>query len=322
MSGVISNLQVTPVWAAMMRGARRFVEDNGFMAVHGLPAVAGASGSCENFSAVFEVKGSEDFFGKKAFLVQSGQLYLEGFTPEYRKVYTEIQSFRKEPDVDDRHLAQFTLFEIEHIGGLDELMDNIEGVVKSAVSEAIPAVERLSPGRVEVLQNFVDTPMPRITYREALEMLEPHFPDLMFGDDLKANHEAKIVELAGGAVLNTHHPAGIKFFSMAEQSDDRTVVKSCDLLLPFAGESAGAAERVVDYDDLVRKLHTSDMYHLMRAEGVKDEEFDWYLDQHKSGDIEVHSGAGIGMARVAQFILGVEDIRDAVPFVVNKDTLL
>lgn len=103
---------------------------------------------------------------------------------------------------------------------------------------------------------------------------------------------------------------------------DPRVVNSCDLLLPFSGESAGAAERETEHDTIEHRLKTSDMYARLIELGGKDEDFAWYLDAHRDKDIPLHSGCGIGMARVAQFILGQPDIRQSVPFLMNKDNLL
>lgn len=323
MSKLTNNpLVVIPVWDAMMTGARAWTAKNGFINVSGVPHIAGASGSCEDWANTLAVEGAENFFGKKAFLVQSGQLYIEGLTHLFGKVCCEIQSFRKEVEVDNRHLVQFTLFEIEHLGDLSMLMDNIDGLFRSCVEHSIPILDRVLPERGQELRKFLEKPILRVSYTEAVEALQEYFDSLSWGDDLKASHEAKIVEHYGGAVLLHTFPTHLKFWNMLENEGDTKVVDSCDLLLPFSGEAAGAAQRTTNYDDLVRRLHSSDMYRLMREQGVKDEEFDWYLDQHKSGEIRPHSGAGVGMARVAQFILGVDDIREAVPFVVNKESLL
>ena len=161
----------------------------------------------------------------------------------------------------------------------------------------------------------------RITYSDAIELLAAEFPTLAWGDDLKANHEAAIVEKIGPCFI-THYPKDIKFFNMKLNEHDPRVVNSTDLLLPLAGESAGAAEREHEHGTIVERLVESDMYARLLENGAKPEDFDWYLDAHKDREIPLHSGAGIGMARVAQFILGVNDIRDAVPFIVNRENLL
>ncbi|MEB3197719.1 MAG: amino acid--tRNA ligase-related protein [Candidatus Sericytochromatia bacterium] len=306
------------IWAAMFRGARRYVESQGFIGVHNVPEIVGVTGACENVDTLFKV----DYFGKPAYLAQSDQLYLELITPVLGKVYAEIQSFRMEPEADDRHLCQFALFEIEHLGNLDELIGHLTGIVQAAVGEVLATCEqelRSHFGRDTAALRALA--FQRITYTEAVEALQADFPGLAWGDDLKANHERRLTEIYGPCFL-THYPLPIKFFNMKQNAEDPRVVNSTDMLLPFSGESAGAAEREHDHATIERRLKTSAMYERLIALGGKDEDFAWYLDAHKDREIPLHSGAGVGMARVAQFILGVSDIREAVPFLINRDNLL
>jgi asparaginyl-tRNA synthetase len=304
------------VWDAMFRGARWYVEDQGFVGVHNAPEIVGITGACENVDTLFKV----DYFGKQAYLAQSDQLYLELITPYIPKVYAEIQSFRMEAEADARHLCQFSLFEIEFQGDLNELKTHLSGIVKAATSEVMKlshSIEQYFPGLVEYEPEFAST-----TYADAVDFLKANgFPELQFGDDLKANHEAALTEKFGPCFI-THYPLPIKFFNMKQNDQDERVVNSTDLLLPFAGESAGASEREHEYQKIHDRLKSSDMYRRLIELGGKDEDFAWYLDAHKGKEIALHSGAGIGMARVAQYILGLDDIRDAVPFLLNSENLL
>ncbi|MEB3330812.1 MAG: amino acid--tRNA ligase-related protein, partial [Candidatus Sericytochromatia bacterium] len=224
------------IWAAMFRGARRYVESQGFIGVHNVPEIVGVTGACENVDTLFKV----DFFGKQAYLAQSDQLYLELITPVLGKVYAEIQSFRMEPEADDRHLCQFALFEIEHQGGLDELIGHLSGIVQAAVAEVLATCEedlKAQFGRdTDALRQLA---FKRLTYTEAVELLQPEFPGLAWGDDLKAHHERRLTELLGACFL-THYPLPIKFFNMKQNAEDPRVVNSTDMLLPYSGESAGA----------------------------------------------------------------------------------
>lgn len=305
------------VWDALLRGARSYVESEGFVAVHNMPHIVGITGACENIDSLFRT----DFFGRQAYLTQTGQLYLELITPHLKKVYCEIQSFRMEPTVDDRHLCQFTLFEIEHQGDLDQLIAHIGGIVRAMarqVAEDCPDVLESFGRDPEELKNLA---IGRMTYEQAIDVLSEDFPDLRFGDDLKANHE-RLLASKFGPVFLTHFPLPIKFFNMRQNDADDRVVNSTDLILPLAGESAGAAEREHTLERLEMRLKTSPMYERLIELGGKDEDFAWYLDAHKDRDVPLHSGAGIGVARVAQFVLGAPDIRDAVPFVINRENLL
>lgn len=305
------------IWDAMFRGARRYVEAQGFIGVHNMPEIVGVTGACENIDTLFKL----DYFGKQAYLAQSDQLYLELMTPYLKRVYAEIQSFRMEPEADDRHLTQFSLFEIEHLGGLDELIGHLSGIVQAIAHQvAADCAGELAMfhRRPEDLDHIA---FKQMTYTEAVEHLQQDFPSLAWGDDLKAHHERLLTERFGPIFL-THYPLPIKFFNMRQNDADPRVVNSTDMLLPKAGESAGAAEREHRYETIVQRLKSSTMYQRLIDLGGKDEDFAWYLEAHKDRDIPLHSGAGIGMARVAQFLLGLDDIRQAVPFVLNSENLL
>lgn len=324
------NIGLVRVWDAMIKGARHYVNDNGFVGVHSMPEIVGVTGACENVDTLFKV----DFFGRQAYLAQSDQLYLELMTPSLGKVYTEIQSFRAEPEADDRHLCQFSLFEIEHLGDLEQLQRHVTGVVCSALDYALEHHRSDLTYEIGVSQDWThdvwvtardglkNGVFPSKTYTWAVEYLQENgFPELQWGDDLKADHEAALTEHLGATFI-THYPKPIKFFNMRESDIHPGVVNSCDLLLPKAGESAGAAERETRYEHLERRLKSSDMYKRLIELGGNDEDFEWYLAAHRGKDVPLHSGAGIGMARVAQYLIGQDDIRMAVPFVVNSECLL
>ena len=314
-------MAVIKVWDSMMRGARKYCEEQGFVTVHNMPHIVGVTGACENTDTLFTL---DWYDGKKMFLPQSNQLYIEMLTQavEGGRVCGEIQSFRKELNADNRRLAQFTLFEIEHIGGLDELLGHLAGIVHRAAREvALKCAKELALFGRDPL-DIIDLTFKRKTYAEAIELLKPNgFPDLQWGDDLGAAEENRLTELEG-PIFITHYPADIKFFNMRNNDDDPRVVNSSDLLLPLAGESAGSAEREFDGAKLRHKLETSSMLAGLIRQGMKLEDFEWYLSFHEEHDVKLHSGAGVGMARVAQFILGQTDIRECVPFLINRENVI
>ena len=127
-------MAVIKVWDSMMRGARKYCEEQGFVTIHNMPHIVGVTGACENTDTLFTL---DWYDGKKMFLPQSNQLYIEMLTQavEGGRVCGEIQSFRKELNADNRRLAQFTLFEIEHLGDLDELLGHLSGIVHTACRE-------------------------------------------------------------------------------------------------------------------------------------------------------------------------------------------
>ncbi|WP_223652679.1 amino acid--tRNA ligase-related protein [Hymenobacter psoromatis] len=314
-------MAVIKVWDSMMRGARKYCEEQGFVTIHNMPHIVGVTGACENTDTLFTL---DWYDGKKMFLPQSNQLYIEMLTQavEGGRVCGEIQSFRKELNADNRRLAQFTLFEIEHVGDLDELLGHLAGIVHTACREvAIKCAKELALFGRDPL-DIIDLTFKRKTYAEAIELLKPNgFPDLQWGDDLGAAEENRLTELEG-PIFITHYPADIKFFNMRNNDDDPRVVNSSDLLLPLAGESAGSAEREFDGAKLRHKLETSSMLAGLIRQGMKLEDFEWYLSFHEEYDVQLHSGAGVGMARVAQFILGQTDIRECVPFLINRENVI
>jgi asparaginyl-tRNA synthetase len=313
-------IAVVKVWAAMARGMRNYCESNGFTSIHNMPHIVSVTGACENTDTLFRVDWYE---GVTAFAPQSNQLYIEMLTQKLGRVYGTMQSFRREPNADNRRLAQFELFEIEHLGDFDELLTHIAGIVRSGANEvAISCPVELSLFNRDP-RDLINLGFKRITYTEAVTELQKlaEFKDLQWGEDLGARHEGALTDLFG-PVFVTHYPEDIKFFNMRSNDDDLRVVNSSDLLLPKAGESAGSAEREFHFEKLVEKLDKSKMLEGLLRQGIKREDFDWYLNFHKENEVKLHSGAGIGMARVAQFILGLDDIRDAVPFLINRDNLL
>ena len=152
------------------------------------------------------------------------------------------------------------------------------------------------------------------------------YPEVRFGDDLKAEHEAKIAELLNEKrqerpVFIMQYPKEIKFFNMKVSTADPRVVLSADLILPHAGEATGSAVREHDFEKLNERLITSSMFELHLARGGTYEDFGWYLDIIKRQGTQPHAGYGIGNERVIQYIFGERDIRNVSIFsLLNSQT--
>lgn len=311
------------VWESVHKHSHEFARKNGYSMVHPLPSIMSSAGSCENFLAVFELSDSEEYFGQKAFLVQSLQLLLEMFTSELGgKVYTEIRSFRKEKEADNRRLTEFPLFEIEQNSSFDGLVETGDKLIRNICKNVAIDCEKELELFGRDWKSLLDLHFKRITYIQALEYLKNLGFKVNFGDDLTSVHELAIVKNLGDGVVITHYPKEIKFWNMRENKDDPRLVDSFDFILSKSGESMGAASRETNYDKLVEKLKTSEMYKLMKERNVPDSAFDWYLDHHKENNVKEHAGFGLGVARLVQFILNQDDIRDVMPFVNNKENLL
>ncbi|MEM2089481.1 MAG: amino acid--tRNA ligase-related protein [Candidatus Pacearchaeota archaeon] len=324
---------VATIEAMVSKGFFKYCFNQGWLLIDP-PPITAATGACENFLTVFDV----DFFGKPGYLSQTGQLYLEAFlsNPQFQGVFCSGPSFRKEPVVDNRHCVAFTLLEIEVKDcDLENLQEHIEGIFDHMVSNvsrnckkelAMLGVEK---GWLEIFR----PPYKVITYEEAIKQL-----GLNWGDDLKSEHEKELVKRNNNKPLFvTHYPEEIKFFNMRTNRQNPRVVNSMDLLLPYAGEAVGAAEREEDYGRLIERLKKSKMLELM-IEVMKEEDFyknmekekigelalesfKWYLDLVKRYPIK-HAGCGIGKNRVVQAFLASNDIRACAAYPLNKETLM
>jgi len=308
---------VVKIEASLLRGARRYFEEHGFVEVV-VPHLTRATGACENIATMFEV----DYFGKRRYLSQTAQLYLEVLTPFLGKVWCIGPSFRAEPSVDERHLTEFTLIELEFAGDFGQLLEHIEGVICSMVGCVLAEREK----ELELLGVDADRlkrvgkPFEKITYTEAVGLLADY--GVKWGDDLKSAHEKALVQMVGNKPLFvTHFPKAIKFFNMRENDENPAVVNSADLLLPMSGEAVGAAEREYRYEKLFERLVNSTMFKQLVEKGGSIEDFNWYLEFYKEHRV-LHSGCGIGLNRVTQFVLGAEDIRATTAFPLNRASIL
>lgn len=320
--------------SSLIKGGERYCDNKGYEYIP-VPHLTRATGACENFLTLF----STDMFGKTLYLNQTGQLLLEAFMDSFEKTYTFGPSFRKEDKADERHLIEFNLFEIEVANtNLYQLQKEASSIIDNMLANA----ELRCQKELEHLVGSADlsllkSPYSSITYTEAITMLNrnPEYEDLKFGDDLKARHEQELVNMNGGKPLFvTHYPQQIKFFNMRENRSDEKVVNSMDLLMPYSGETIGAAEREEDYRILMKRLGNSDMFRLMMqaikmepgyedisSERLHDEamgRFQWYLNIIEKNPIP-HAGFGMGMTRLMQAILKTDDIRYATAFPLNRE---
>ena len=308
---------VTKIESSLLKGARKYFEEHGFIEVV-VPHLTKATGACENIATMFDL----DYFGQKGYLSQTAQLYLEVLTPFLGKVWCIGPSFRAEPSADERHLTEFTLIELEFAGNFKELLDHIEGTICSMIDCALSERnEELQLLNVD-LERFrrLKKPFKKVTYKEAVELLADF--GVKWGDDLKSTHERMLVNINGNQPLFvTHFPKAIKFFNMRENDENPAVVNSADLLLPMSGEAVGAAEREYKYEKLYQRLVNSTMFKQLAAKGGSVRDFEWYLDFYKEHG-SLHSGCGIGLNRVTQFILGTDDIRATTAFPLNKESIM
>lgn len=312
-AGLVDKINDSLYW-----GATNYAKANGFMYTE-VPILTKITGACENVDTLYAL----DHFGKQGYLAQTGQLYLESKIPLHEKLWTMITSSRAENSADSRHLNQFQLFELEFRGDMEKLIYHIQGTVKSMLHSVLnyndQELEEI--GRTDEVKKWASEPFARITYSDAVDMIK-NMPGYSFkwGDDLKAVHENMISKEIGKPLFITHYPKEIKFFNMKVNDVDKRVVNSTDLIMPYSGESVGAAERENNYDSLVERLENSQMYKILKQRGHSLTDFEDYLEMVKKNPI-LHSGCGIGMSRISQAVLGVKDIRVATSYPLQSNVL-
>lgn len=305
-----------------------------------VPVLVGITGACENVSTLFKVADSP-----RVHLTQTGQLALEHALRFTSGVCCVTPSFRTD-EIDERHLNEFTLVEEEFshthpsvdmavydpAAMFEHLLDHITLAVRAIGARVVDTcgadVRRLG-GDPDRVAGLLAEPFVRITYTDAVELLQGSGVTVRWGDDLGAAQEAKVVELVAaanglpeGPTFITHYPSEIKFFNMRVDDADPRCVQSADLVLPNAGEAVGSAVREHNHDALLARLTGSTMYrHLVERGMATLADFEAYLTTIKEGRTAPHAGYGIGLERVIQFIIGSPDIRDAsVAFQLNRLT--
>jgi asparaginyl-tRNA synthetase len=260
--------------------------------------------ACEGTSTLFET----DYFGEKAFLSQSGQLYLEPAAAAFGRVYCFGPTFRAEKSKTRRHLMEFWMIEPEvAFMEFDELQDFAEEFVESIVGRALDRCrEELKTLERDTskLEN-IRRPFPRITYREAIDVLQKKGVAINFGDDLGGDEETALAEAYDRPVMVSRYPTSIKAFYMQPDPNDPDVVLGLDMLAPEGyGEIIGGSQRIHDHDLLLQRI---------QQHNLPVEAFQWYLDVRKYGAFP-HSGFGMGIERCVAWVCGVHHLRECIPY--------
>lgn len=306
-----------------------FFQERGFFYVHS-PIITGSN--CEGAGEMFQVTTldlerlaleqgkvdfEEDFFGKPASLTVSGQLEAEIYALALGKVYTFAPTFRAENSNTYRHLAEFWMIEPEMaFYDLEENMALAEDLVKSTLGYILEHCEDdmdffnrfVKTDLISSIHNIVNNTFEHLTYTEAIEILSKatvkfEFPPA-WGNDIQSEHERYLCEeVFNKAVVVIDYPKEIKPFYMKVNADGKTV-KAMDVLLPRIGEIIGGSQREDDYDVLLSRI---------KEMNLDPNDYWWYLDLRRYGTV-VHSGFGFGFERLMQFVTGLTNIRDVIPF--------
>jgi len=249
-----------------------------------------------------------EYFGRKAYLTQSWQLYAEALALSMEKVYYVGPSFRAEKSRTTRHLTEYWHCEMEEAwAGMDDVLKHAEGVIVHACHRAAEenADDLTFLGRDPEMLKRVHTPFEHITYREALERLKAKGMEFEWGKDLRTFEERALTEGKEQPIIVSHYPRVSQAFYKRRDPKDPGVVLGFDVIAgDDVGELVGGSERETDLEYLKQAIVEF---------GEDPKNYDWYLDTRRYGNVQ-HAGFGMGMERLLQWICKLEHIRDAVPF--------
>ena len=257
--------------------------------------------ACEGTTNLFEV----DYFDDKAYLTQSGQLYMEAAAMAMGKVYCFGPTFRAEKSKTRRHLTEFWMVEpevafIDIYEDMDLAEEFVEYIVQQVLEHNRDDLEFL--GRDISKLEKVKRPFPRISYDEAIEILHKKGNDTPWGEDFGGDEETLISEEFDKPVMIHHYPMKVKAFYMKQEGDKAACV---DMIAPEGyGEIIGGGQREEDLNKILEKI---------KEQGLNPEVFDWYLDLRKYGSVK-HAGFGLGIERTVSWICGVPHVRETIPF--------
>jgi asparaginyl-tRNA synthetase len=307
----------------------RFFEERGFFLVH-TPIIT--ANDAEGAGAMFQVTTldlgalaksaappdwSRDFFAKHCYLTVSGQLEAETYATALSRVYTFGPTFRAENSNTARHLAEFWMIEPEiAFAELPDLMALAEDFLKYLFADTLEKSgddltffdRHIQKGVIENLRSVVNSKFTHITYTDAINELQKSKDEFEFkavwGCDLQTEHEKYLTEkTVSGPVIVTDYPKEIKAFYMKLNADNKTV-RAMDVLVPRLGEIIGGSQREENLPALERRMAETGM-------NVKD--YAWYLDLRRYGTVP-HSGFGLGFERLVQYVTGMANIRDVIPY--------
>jgi asparaginyl-tRNA synthetase len=281
--------------------ARRWLIDHGFLEVQ-VPILVTAA--VEGGSTLFEVK----YFDQKAYLTQSWQLYAEALISSVGKIFTLAPSFRAEKSRTRRHLTEYWHLEVEEpwldLDGLMRLEEELVTHMAQRMRELMPEELGLLGRKPEDLTK-VKPPFPRITYDEAVSLIQKSRPDFKWGTDMGWEEEKVLTENFDTPFFVNRYPKRVKAFYHMPDPQNPKVTLSADLLAPEGyGEITGGGQRIHDLNQLLARI---------KEEGLKAEDYKWYVDLRRYGTVP-HSGFGMGVERTLTWICKLEHIRDSIAF--------
>ena len=295
------------VRAEIIKAIRDFFDDNGFVLTD--PPIL-TPAACEGTTTLFPV----DYFDEQAYLTQSGQLYVEATAMALGKVYSFGPTFRAEKSKTRRHLTEFWMVEPEvAYATLDDLMDLAEALISFVVKRCLGKrrADLQTIGRDVSRLEKIEAPFPRITYDEAVQMLQDaHAKGALetkfeWGGDFGSPDETYLSAQFDKPVMVHRYPAKVKAFYMEPDPQRPELALCVDVLAPEGyGEIVGGSQRMSSYELLVQRIH---------EHGLPEAAFKWYLDLRKYGSVP-HGGFGMGIERAVAWICGLDHVRETIPF--------
>lgn len=289
------------VRATIIRAIRHWLDDHGFLNVD-TPILTPSA--CEGTTTLFET----DYFGQPAYLAQSGQLYSEATIMALGRVYCFGPTFRAEKSKTRRHLMEFWMVEPEmaycDLDGCMEIAEQfVSHVVHTVLEERAAELEML--GRDTSKLETVVAPFPRISYNQAVELLNGAGILVQWGEDFGAPHETVLGEHFDRPVFVHRYPAQVKAFYMESDPKRPELSLSVDLIATEGyGEIIGGGQRTASLQLLERRIEEHDL---------PRQAYEWYLDLRRYGSVP-HSGFGLGLERTVAWICGLNHIRETIPF--------
>ena len=285
----------------IIRACRDFFDDQGFTLID-TPIFT--PNACEGTTTLFQTQ----YFDQTAYLAQSGQLYGEAAAAAFGKIYCFGPTFRAEKSKTRRHLMEFWMVEPEMaFAELGDAMDLAERLLTTMVSRVLDRRRsELSVLERDVSKlEAVTSPLPRVTYQDAIQLLASKGITIQFGDDFGGDDETVLAQAFDQPVIVHRYPAAIKAFYMESDPQAPELALCMDVLAPEGyGEIIGGGQRIHDYEKLLSKI---------RAHDLPEEAFRWYLDLRRYGSVP-HAGFGMGIERVVAWICGLEHVRETIPF--------
>jgi asparaginyl-tRNA synthetase len=293
--------RILRVRARMLKAAREWLDQNGFTEFHAPTLISAA---CEGGATLFTVK----YFDREAYLTQSWQLYAEAAIASLGKIYTIAPSFRAEKSKTRRHLTEFWHLEVEvpwcDLDGIMKIEEDLLAYILHNLGEfSSKDLEALGRQPEDLLR--INPPFPRITYDEAVEMLNEDGVKFEWGNDLGWIEEKHLTLKFDKPFFITHYPRSAKAFYHKPDPKRPEVTLSADLLAPEGyGEITGGGQRIEDLNELLERI---------RENALNPEDYKWYIDLRRYGSVP-HAGFGLGVERTVAWICKLNHIRDAIAF--------